>query len=157
MSDPPPARDKLTRDNKAFELWSASQRGVLISVVLILAAALLIRLVRDRMYVSDPPPVRAERHDELADRLDPNAATWQELAVLPQIGEKRAREIVAYRDALVARQPDRPPFARPQDLMNVKGIGPAMVETIRPHLAFPATQPNSPTTVSSANPRTPGS
>jgi len=122
-------------------LWTPAQRGVLIAFVLILASVLLVRLVRERMYVSNPPPARAERHDELADRLDPNTATWQELAVLPQIGEKRAREIVAYREAFRARQPNVLPFARPQDLMEVKGIGPAMVETIRPHLAFPATQP----------------
>ena len=138
-------------------LWSPAQRGVLIAFVLTLCAVLLTRLAQERLYVSDPPPARAQRHDELADRVDPNTATWQELAVLPQIGEKRAREIVAYRDAFVARQPDRAPFARPQDLMNVKGIGPAMVETIRPHLTFPATQPIASTMPSSTNLRTPGS
>jgi competence protein ComEA len=144
MPDPPAAPDK------PLELWSPSQRGVLIAFVLILSSVLLIRLVRDRMYVSDPPPARAMRHDELADRLDPNTATWQELAVLPQIGEKRAKEIVAYRDAFVARHSDRAPFARPQDLMNVKGVGPAMLETIRPHLAFPTTAP------ATTNPAAPG-
>jgi hypothetical protein len=148
MSDPLPASSQSARD-KPVELWTRAQRGVLIAFVLIVAAVLLINLARDRMYVSDPPPARAERYGELADRLDPNTATWQELAVLPQIGEKRAREIVAYRDAFRARQPDRLAFARPQDLMNVKGIGPAMVETIRPHLTFPVTQ-------ASTNPVAPG-
>jgi hypothetical protein len=131
MSDPPAARDK------PVELWSPSQRAVLIAFVLILATVLLVRLARERMYVSNPPPPRAMRHDELADRLDPNTATWQELAVLPQIGEKRARDIVAYRDAFVARQPNGVPFARPQDLTYVNGIGPSIVETLRPHLMFP--------------------
>jgi hypothetical protein len=140
MSDPSPASDQSERD-KPFELWSPSQRGVLIAFVLILASVLLIRLARDRMYVSNPPPARAERFDELADRIDPNVATWQELAVLPQIGEKRAREIVAHRDSFVASQPGRVAFARPQDLTEVKGIGPAVVETLRPHLMFPAPQP----------------
>lgn len=121
--------------------WTPAQRGVLIAFVLVLALVLLIRLARDRMYVSNPPPARAERYDELADRIDPNIATWQELAVLPQIGEKRAREIVSYRDGLVSRRPDRVAFARPQDMMEVQGIGPALLETIRPHLMFPATQP----------------
>ena len=141
-SDPPPAR------TKQFVLWSPAQRGVLIAFVLILCSVLLIRVVRERQYLSNPPPARGERYGELADRIDPNTATWQELAVLPQIGEKRAKEIIAYREALLARQPNRVPFARPQDLMNVKGIGPAVVETLRPHLAFSATQPT--------NSRTPG-
>ena len=145
MSDPPAAREK------PFELWTPNQRGVLIAFVLILSAVLLIRLARERMYVSNPPPTRAQRHEELADRLDPNTATWQELAVLPQIGETRAKEIVAYRDASAARRPGRPPFAQPQDLMNVKGIGPAIVETLRPHLMF-ATTSAAPASQSSPTP-----
>ena len=140
MPDPPAARDK------PFELWSPTQRGVLIAFVLVVAAVLLVRLARERMYVSNPPPPRAARHDELADRLDPNTATWQELAVLPQVGEKRARDIVAYRDAFVARQPNGVPFARPQDLTDVKGIGPSIVETLRPHLMFPPPAAESATT-----------
>jgi competence protein ComEA len=121
-------------------LWTPAQRGVLIAFVLILASVLLILLARERQYVSNPPPIRGERYGELADRIDPNIATWQELAVLPQIGEKRAKEIVAYREGFVARRPNTVPFARPHDLMEVKGIGPAVVETLRPHLAFPTTQ-----------------
>src|SRR5688500_19648708 len=95
---------------KPAKLWSTPQRGVLIACVLILSFVLLIRLARDRMYVSNPPPPRAERYDELADRIDPNVATWQELAVLPQIGEKRAKGIVSYRESFVARKPDRAAF-----------------------------------------------
>src|SRR5947207_477235 len=37
--------------------WTASQRGVLIAVVLILAAALSVRLLFNRAYVSDPQPI----------------------------------------------------------------------------------------------------
>jgi DNA uptake protein ComE-like DNA-binding protein len=127
------------RGNPTY-VWSRTQRGVLIAFVLILASVLLVRLARERMYVSDPPPSRAQRYEELADRIDPNVASWQELAVLPQIGEKRAKEIVAYREGVLTRQPGSVPFARPQDLMNVEGIGPALVQTVRPHLMFPTMQ-----------------
>ena len=133
------------RPDKPGFVWTPGQRGVLIAFVLILSTVLLIRVAYNRMYVSNPPPGWAERHGELADRLDPNVATWQELAVLPQIGEKRAREIVAFREEFVARQPNRLAFARPQDMMRVKGIGPALLETIRPHLMFPSTQPTTST------------
>ena len=156
MPDPTtPAGEQPARD-KPFVFWSPAQRGVLIAFVLILASVLLLFLARDRMYVSDPPPAHADRYDELADRLDPNTATWQELAVLPQIGENRAREIVAYRESFVARQPDGVAFTRAQDLMAVKGIGAAIVETLRPHLAFPATQPAAATLPDSQNRHTPG-
>src|SRR5688572_4051298 len=134
MSDTGPARSRVP-------VWTPSQRGVLIAFVLILSTVLLIRLAYNRMYVSNPPPARAERYNELADRIDPNVATWQELAVLPQIGEKRAREIVAYRDQVVSRRPDRVAFERPDHMMRVKGIGPALLETIRPYLMFPSTRP----------------
>jgi competence protein ComEA len=121
--------------------WTRPQRGVLFGFVLILSCALFVRLCHNRQYVSDPQPAKPTRFDELADRLDPNVATWQELAVLPQLGEKRAREIVETRQRWRIVYPARPPFQRAEDLYLVKGIGPAMIETIRPYLTFPATQP----------------
>jgi hypothetical protein len=124
-------------------MWTPSQRGVLIAFVLILCVVLSIRLAFNRDYVSDPQPVRPDRFDELADKLDPNVATWQELAVLPQLGEKRAKEIVAYREQYRADRRGGAPFRKPEDLLVVKGIGVAMLNTIRPHLMFPATQPSS--------------
>ena len=139
-----------------LQFWTPSQRGVLIAFILILCSTLLLFLARDRMYVSNPPPAHAERYDDLADRIDPNTATWEELAVLPQIGEKRAKDIVAYRESFVARKPDGVAFARPQDLMEVKGIGAATLETLRSHLAFPVTQATDATLRDSQNRRTPG-
>jgi len=124
-------------------VWTPSQRGVLIAFVLILSVALAIRFAFNRQYVADPQPLRPERVDELADKLDPNIATWQELAVLPQLGEKRAKEIVAYREQYRADRRGDVPFHKAEDLLVVKGIGVAMVNTIRPHLSFPATQPSS--------------
>jgi competence ComEA-like helix-hairpin-helix protein len=118
-------------------LWSPTQRGVLIAFVLILSAALLVRLYLNRTYISDPQPPRPARFDELVDRIDPNVATWEELAVLPQIGEKRARDIVAYRES----HGGKTAFASEADLTKVKGIGDATLATIRPHLVFPTTRP----------------
>src|SRR5437762_12327920 len=119
--------------------WTASQRGVLIAVVLVLAAALSVRLLFNRAYVSDPQPARPARYDELADRLDPNVADWQSLAVLPQLGEKRAKEIIDFRERFARQHPDQLAFKRPQDLLYVRGIGVAMLETLRPYLEFPST------------------
>ena len=122
-------------------MWKPAQRGVLIAFVLILSAVLGVRLVLNRQYTSAPQSARPERFDELADTLDPNVASWQELAVLPQLGEKRAKDIVAYRDQFRADRRGDTPFAKPEDLLVVKGIGVAMLNTIRPHLSFPTSQP----------------
>jgi len=123
-------------------MWTPAQRGVLIAFVLILSAVLSIRLLLNPHYVSNPQPVRPDRFDELADKIDPNIATWQELAVLPQLGEKRAKEIVAYREQYRADRRGDAPFRKAEDLLVIKGIGVAMLNTIRPHLMFPTSQPS---------------
>jgi competence ComEA-like helix-hairpin-helix protein len=77
-----------------------------------------------------PAPLRPE---ELRLRLDPNTATACELEWLPGIGPRRAAEIVAYRERV-----EPPAFRHIEDLDNVRGIGPATVEELRPWLVCPA-------------------
>jgi competence ComEA-like helix-hairpin-helix protein len=60
-----------------------------------------------------------------ADVLDLNGADAQTLAALPGIGPALAGRIVAEREA-------RGPFASPEDLLRVPGIGPGRLERIRP-------------------------
>ena len=59
--------------------------------------------------------------------LDLNRATAQELTMLPGIGEVLAQRIVDYRNA-------NGPFASVDDLLEVNGIGPGILETIRPQI-----------------------
>lgn len=89
------------------------------------------------IHVPDPQLPEGPRAMELEDRIDPNRADWATLAALPTIGEKRARDIVAYREQFIANNPDRPAFARLEDLMNIRGIGEATVAQIEPFLIFP--------------------
>jgi competence protein ComEA len=105
-----------------------------------LLALQTIRYARAPQYVPDPQPLNAPRYAELADKLDPNTADWRELAALPSLGEGRAREIVAWRERFLLENPGQVPFARPEDLLRVRGIGPAIVTTVRPYLAFPLPQ-----------------
>jgi len=118
-------------------MWTPRHRGVLAGFVGVLSIVLAIRLWLHRAYISDPQPIQSARHDELADRIDPNTAPWQELAVLPQLGEKRAKEIVAYRERYIADHPGGVAFKRAEDLSAIRGIGAATLETLRPHLMFP--------------------
>jgi len=63
------------------------------------------------------------------ERLDPNQATDIDLDRLPGVGPATALAIVAARDSGVV-------FRRPEDLLDVRGIGEATLERIRPWLDF---------------------
>lgn len=63
------------------------------------------------------------------ERLDPNTATEEELDRLPGIGPAAARAIVESRAA-------EGPFADVGTLTRVRGIGPATVERLAPHLTL---------------------
>lgn len=130
-------------------LWTASQRGVLIALLGCLLVYLIVRVVLNPLYVSDPQPARPARYDELADKIDPNTANWQTFAALPGLGEKRGKTIVEYRESFMKQHPDRLAFEEPEDLLLVRGIGPSMLATLRPYLLFPpatlpATRPGTP-------------
>ena len=56
-----------------------------------------------------------------------NAAGAKELAQLPGLGPATAQRIVAYRR-------DHGPFASHDDLLQVRGIGPVTLESMRPYL-----------------------
>lgn len=62
-------------------------------------------------------------------RLDPNRADLEALMRLPGIGPVLARRIIADRQA-------HGPFRRPEDLLRVKGIGPATLEKVRAYLVW---------------------
>jgi len=73
-------------------------------------------------------------------RLDPNLAAAWELDRIPGVGLAVARRIVEARNPLgthvaAAR------YLAPRDLLNVNGVGPAMVEALTPYLRFPAYRP----------------
>ena len=71
--------------------------------------------------------------------VDPNQAPWEELTVLPGIGETRARAIVRFRECNAHGQNDRrgkPVFRRAADLAQVRGIGPRTVARVGPYVRF---------------------
>ena len=126
--------------------WTQPQRRAIVVVLMGVLLYGTVRYFRNPLYVANPQPVASERQTELMDRIDPNTADWQTFAALPAIGEKRAREIVAYRDRVRVGKPDAVVFERAEDLARVKGIGASIVATLKPYLVFPSvdgtTQPS---------------
>ncbi len=57
-------------------------------------------------------------------KIDLNSASARDLEELPGIGAVKAQSIVAYREA-------NGPFSRIEDLLGVRGIGPATIESIQ--------------------------
>lgn len=79
------------------------------------------------------------------DRIDLNRASTVELMRLPGVGQKKAQAIVALRG--------RQPFKKPEDVVAVKGLGPAWFAKVKGNLvvgpplaAVPSTAPAGPVT-----------
>jgi DNA uptake protein ComE-like DNA-binding protein len=125
-------------------VWTRRQRAVLASIVVIVCAAFFVQSLRHPKHVDDPPAPTGDLARALATRIDPNTADWPAWAGLPLIGEKRAKEIVAFREQWLIDHADELPFERPDDLTRVKGIGKATVEALKPYLIFPTPEPDSP-------------
>ena len=128
--------------------WTEPQRRVLLVLLAIFLVFLTGRYACNRMYVSNPQPETGARYGDLADRIDPNTADWQTLAALPGIGEGKARDIVAYRERkrAEAHDPGLVVFKAEGDLLFIRGVGPALVQSMKPHLLFPPATNRSATT-----------
>lgn len=61
--------------------------------------------------------------------LDPNTASAKDLEALPGVGPVIARRLVEYRQS-------HGPFRKPEDLLQVSGIGPKKLEQLRPFLCI---------------------
>jgi len=97
-----------------------------ISLALALALALPLSAATQRAAHGPQRPVNL------------NTATVTELMQLPRVGQKTAERIVAFR-----RQHGG--FQRPEELMNVKGIGEKSYAKLKPFLsATPAPRPAAP-------------
>jgi competence protein ComEA len=85
------------------------------------------------LLLAAPPVLAAKKPLGPADRIDLNRASAAELMRLPGVGEKRAQAILAAR----AKQP----FRRPEDVLAVKGIGPAWLARVRANVLVGGAQP----------------
>jgi len=86
-------------------------------------SAALRAVIAAALLLAGTPALAAKKPLGPGDRIDLNRAGVAELMRLPGIGEKRAQAIVAART--------RQPFRKPEDVLAVKGIGPAWLARVR--------------------------
>jgi competence ComEA-like helix-hairpin-helix protein len=115
--------------SRFLEALDISKREFLVLCILfsMLFVAVLIKTFFDYHIGSRDIELLYKNPEEFQVQLDINRAEWYELTALPQIGEKRAKAIVEY------RQNNRP-FNSLEDLLDVKGINPAILEEIKTYI-----------------------
>jgi competence protein ComEA len=123
-----------SQDTRKVDRMERSRALLRASDQVAVAALVLVALVGMGVYwVAAGGPrgglIEIDRAAPLTARfqVDINAATWPELAQVPEIGEVLARRIVD------ARQTDGR-FVDHQDLLRVNGIGPRTLEKMTPFL-----------------------
>ena len=101
--------------------FSASVPGRAAEVLSLAAAVLLLSVAT---LAADTPATTAAAPA----KVNINAASASQIAMLPRIGEKVATRVLDYRKT-------HGPFAKPESLMEVKGIGEKLFLTLKPYLA----------------------
>jgi len=110
-----------------FDLDSGELAVLLAGAALVLLGLAGMRALRVALWRGEFHVEGARQALTAPVRLDVNTARPYELQLLPGIGEKTARAIVASRE-------QQGPYRRLEELMRVPGIGPRTVERLRPHL-----------------------
>lgn len=99
------------------------------AVALLLAVASVAAIARAAPPPVVAPPTQAQPAARRTQRIDPRTADAHALTELPGVGPAIARRIVAARARGVV-------FRRPEDLLRVRGIGPATLARMRERLDF---------------------
>ena len=95
-----------------------------------LARTLIVPVLGLSLSGLSGPSAAAPAADSEASKkvVNVNTASSAELARLPRVGEKLAQRIVDHRQQHGA-------FRRPEDLMEVKGVGEKMFQSLKPYVA----------------------
>jgi competence protein ComEA len=111
--------------------WSRRNLAAILALCAVFAAVLTTRLAARPHAVGNRIGLWGDRIAAATERINPNTASVGSLQRLPGIGPRRAEAIVAHR---AARGADA--FEAPEDLADIRGIGPVTVRNAAPHLIF---------------------
>jgi competence protein ComEA len=89
-------------------------------------SALARRLLVAAALLAATPAFAAKKALPAGERIDLNRATVAELMRLPGVGQRKAQAIVGHRQ--------KAPFRRPEEVMQVKGLGPAWFQKVKGNL-----------------------
>lgn len=123
-------RELSRLDQERLGLWTHGGLLVALTGVLMVTVLSAKLCLSHRACLLDAPP----------ERINPNTASVASLVRLPGIGRARALDIVDYRD----HQQDGPVFGSPQDLEQIRGIGPKTSAKLAPWLTFNANDAKEP-------------
>jgi competence ComEA-like helix-hairpin-helix protein len=117
---------------------SGRRRDIVLWVLLIvLAGSLFYCAIENRYKVNSGLEINDREVNALADKVNPNTASWASLARLPGIGPGKAKAIIKYRNVWKKNEPaDKIAFGESNDLCRIKGIGQKTVEQIKDYLVF---------------------
>ncbi len=117
---------------------SGRRRDIVLWVLLIvLAGSLFYCAIENRYKVNSGLEINDKEVNALADKVNPNTASWASLARLPGIGPGKAKAIIKYRNVWKKNEPtDKIAFGASNDLCRIKGIGQKTVEQIKDYLVF---------------------
>ncbi len=123
-----PHGGRIEDSGVATGVYSRFQVGIILVLVALLVAALFVFKHRRRLNAR-PIIITTGNPEDYAFRVNVNTAPWEEIALLPGIGETKAKAIVAHRE-------DNGPFASAADLVRVSGIGVKTAEAISDYVSF---------------------
>ena len=111
--------------------WTRRNLAAVLLLCLAFAAALGAYGQARPLSIERNIPTWGGRIAAATERINPNTASAGSLQRLPGIGRVRAEAIVTYRNEHGPRA-----FRSPNDLQNIRGIGPATARTAIAHMTF---------------------
>ncbi|MBI2559546.1 MAG: helix-hairpin-helix domain-containing protein [Planctomycetes bacterium] len=109
--------------------FSRKELIVIFSLCITLSIGIVSKYVIDYHWITPDIEVISPQNgsQRMNFQLDINKAEWYELVLLPEVGEARAKAIVAYRN-------EYGEFQDINQLLNVKGMNGSVIEAIRDYV-----------------------